>query len=140
MFIQHHSASFACHLLGLNPTIQFTLLLDSYCDLLGVHRLLHMIMYAHVSSALTEISGVQRGRVTASPCTHCIDEPRDSHDSRKSRDLHDLHESRLSHLLDLSAQICWIFSQKGPQLLLCLVISHSPGIVNKDPRGKALDG
>lgn len=95
-----------------------------------------MIMYAHVSSALTEISGVQRGRVTASPCTHCIDEPRDSQDSRNSRDLHDLHESRLSHLLDLSAQICWIFSQKGPQLLLCLVISHSPGIVNKDPGAK----
>lgn len=45
-----------------------------------------MIMYAHVSSALTEISGVQRGRVTVSPCTHCIDEPRDSHDSRNSRD------------------------------------------------------
>ena len=45
VFIQHHSASFACHLLGLNPTIQCTLLLDSYCDLLGVHRLLHMYDY-----------------------------------------------------------------------------------------------
>ena len=49
----------------------------------------------------------------------------------------DSHDSRLSHLLDLSAEICWIFSQKGPQLLLCLVISHSPGM-NKEHPGKAL--
>ena len=41
----------------------------------------------------------------------------------------------LPHLLHLPAEICWVFTEKSSQLLLCLVVAHCPGSQEQCLRG-----